>query len=61
MLIIAGTSLNVYPAASYIYEFSGDHMVVLNREALGVRLNPDRDLFIQGNMGDVFRRLDTVF
>jgi NAD-dependent deacetylase len=61
MLIIAGTSLNVYPAASYIYEFSGDHMVVLNREALGVRLNPDRDLFIQGNMGDVFRRLDAVF
>jgi NAD-dependent deacetylase len=57
-LIIAGTSLNVYPAASYVYEFAGAHMVVLNREALGVRLDPRKDLFIQGNMGEVFRVLE---
>lgn len=56
-LIVAGTSLNVYPAASYIYEFRGNHMVVLNLDPVGVTLNPDSDLFIQGNMGEVFSRL----
>lgn len=60
-LIVAGTSLHVYPAASYVYEFSGEHRVILNREELGIRLEPDRDLFIKGNMGEVFRRLRTLF
>lgn len=56
-LIVAGTSLNVYPAASYIYEFHGKHIVVLNLDPVGVSLNPDSDLFIQGKMGTVFTRL----
>ena len=58
MIIIAGTSLNVYPAASYIRYFNGKHMVVLNRDRIGVELNPDTDMFIQGNMGDCFRYID---
>ncbi len=56
-LIVAGTSLHVYPAASFIYEFHGKHRVVLNREDVGIRLDPENDLFIQGDMGEVFRRL----
>ena len=32
MLIIGGTSLAVYPAAGFINEFSGDALVIINRE-----------------------------
>ena len=60
-LIVAGTSLNVYPAASYIYEFHGKHMVVLNLDPVGVTLNPENDLFIQGKMGNVFAQLNEHF
>ncbi len=31
-LIVAGTSLNVYPAASFIRYFSGKHFVLINRD-----------------------------
>ena len=46
MLIIAGTSLQVYPAANFIYDFCGEHLVVINKEELKVQLNEDSDLFI---------------
>ena len=32
LLIIGGTSLTVYPAASYINYFNGPHLVVINKE-----------------------------
>ncbi|MCR4928165.1 MAG: NAD-dependent protein deacylase, partial [Lachnospiraceae bacterium] len=38
MLIIAGTSLAVYPAASYIGYFRGKHLAVINRDRINVRL-----------------------
>lgn len=60
-LIVAGTSLRVYPAASYIYEFSGKHMVVLNKEKLRLQQYSDNDLFIQGAMGEVFLQVDERF
>ena len=56
MLIIGGTSLRVYPAASYVRYFQGKHLVVINREPLDVRLDEENDLFICGSLGDVFRR-----
>lgn len=55
MLIIGGTSLRVYPAASYVRYFRGKHLVVINREELGVRLDDEDDLFICGSLGDVFK------
>ena len=58
MLIIGGTSLRVYPAASYVRYFRGKHLVVINREELDVRLDPENDLFICGSLGEVFRKLD---
>lgn len=57
-LIVAGTSLNVYPAASYVYEFRGDHLIVLNKEPLLVQLNQEKDLFIEAAMGQVFVALE---
>jgi len=58
MLIIGGTSLRVYPAASYVRYFRGKHLVVINREELGVRLDPENDLFICGSLGEVFRKFE---
>lgn len=57
MLIVAGTSLQVYPAASFIYHFSGKHLVVINREPLKISLNKERDMFICESMGNVFKHL----
>lgn len=52
LLVIAGTSLAVYPAAGLIDYFAGDHLAIIN-------LSPtprDRyaDLCIQAKVGDVF-------
>ena len=58
MLIIGGTSLRVYPAASYVRYFRGKHLVVINREELDVRLDAENDLFICGSLGEVFKALD---
>ena len=57
MLIIAGTSLQVWPAASFVTYFSGDHLVIINREKLNLSLNDDTDLFFQDSMGNVFREV----
>ncbi len=57
MLIVAGTSLQVYPAASFIYHFKGKHLVVINREKLKIALNEKRDIFICESMGKVFEHL----
>ena len=58
LLIIAGTSLRVYPAASFVRYFRGKHIVVINREEIEVSLHPVDDLFICGSVGEVFRQLD---
>ena len=58
MLIIGGTSLRVYPAASYVRYFQGKHLVVINREKLDVQLHQENDLFICGSLGDVFGSLN---
>ena len=52
LLVIAGTSLAVYPAAGLIDYFAGDHLAIIN-------LSPtprDRyaDLCVQAKVGDVF-------
>lgn len=56
MLIIAGTSLQVMPAASFIYSFTGNHIVVINREPVGVKLG-EYDLFFQESMGKIFEEI----
>lgn len=58
MLIVGGTSLQVYPASSFIYNFKGKHMAVVNKEPLSVKLNPQTDVSIVGLLGDVFSEID---
>lgn len=57
MLIIGGTSLRVYPAASYVRYFKGKHLVVINKEALDVPLDEENDLFLCKALGEVFGEL----
>lgn len=55
LLIIAGTSLSVYPAASYINFFRGNHIVVINK----TKLNTDIDVELEFNdkIGEIFSQL----
>ena len=55
LLIIGGTSLNVYPAASFIRYFKGNHMVLINRDA--TPYDSMCDLVIHDNLGKVFEQI----
>ncbi len=56
-LIVGGTSLSVYPAASYIRYFRGNHLIVINKEPIKVQLNPDTDVAIIGSLSEVFGKI----
>ena len=56
MLIVGGTSLNVYPAASLIQWFHGDKLVVVNRDRL--KIDENADLVLHGSIGKIFSQLD---
>ena len=55
MLIVAGTSLTVYPAAGLIRYFSGKHLVLINRDATPMDRNAD--LVIRDKVGQVLGSL----
>ena len=50
-LIIAGTSLNVYPAAGLVRYFRGDNLVIINMSPTG--MDSSADLLICGRIGEV--------
>lgn len=54
-LIIGGTSLNVYPAASLIKYFRGDNLVLINKSPTSA----DRiaNLKLNGNIGEIFSQI----
>ena len=54
-LIVAGTSLSVYPAASFLRYFEGNHLVLINKSATPYDKNAD--LLIQTGLGEVFSKL----
>ena len=55
ILIVGGTSLNVYPAAGLINYYRGNKLVLINRSATPY----DRyaDLIIHDNIGKVFSQI----
>lgn len=55
MLIIAGTSLTVYPASGFINYFRGKHLVLINRDSTSFDSNAD--LVINRGLGEVFSKL----
>ena len=56
LLIIGGTSLNVYPAASYINYFRGKHIVLINKDK--TPYDNICDLVIYDNLGKVFKEIN---
>ena len=55
LLIVGGTSLNVYPAASYLGFFNGKHLVLINRDK--TPYDNRCDLVINDNLGKVFEEI----
>ncbi len=52
-LIVAGTSLQVYPAAGLIDYFRGENLVVINRDPVNV----GGALFLQGKVGEILSKI----
>ena len=55
LLIIGGTSLVVYPAASLIQYFQGEKLIVINKAS--IPQDKKADLVIEGKIGQVFSKL----
>jgi len=55
MLIIAGTSLVVYPAAGFVNYYRGNRLVIINRSTTPMDANAD--LVIQGSVGEVLGKI----
>lgn len=55
LLIIGGTSLNVYPATSFLKYFKGNHLVLINRDK--TMYDNECDLVINDNLGKVFTEI----
>lgn len=55
MVIVAGTSLTVYPAANLVTNYRGDNLVIINRDETPA----DRfaSIVFHESMGEVFKRL----
>ena len=54
-LLVAGTSLTVYPAAGLLRYFRGQHLVLINRDA--TPLDSQADLVLHEKVGEVLSRL----
>ncbi|MCR4707689.1 MAG: NAD-dependent protein deacylase [Clostridiales bacterium] len=55
VLIVAGTSLTVYPAAAFLDEYRGNRLVLINKTA--TPRDGIADLVLHEKLGDVFSRL----
>lgn len=56
LLIVAGTSLTVYPAAGLINYYRGDRLVLINRDA--TPYDSHADLVLHESLGTVFSQLE---
>ena len=54
-LIVAGTSLTVYPAAGFVSYFQGKHLVLINRDP--TPLDSACELVLHEKIGEVFSKL----
>ena len=55
MLIVAGTSLTVYPAAGLVDYYHGDRLVLINRDE--TPFDHKADLVFHESLGDIFSKL----
>jgi len=55
LLIVAGTSLTVYPAAAFLDEYPGNRLVLINKTA--TKRDDIADLVLHEKLGDVFAKI----
>ena len=55
LLIVAGTSLTVYPAAGLIRYYQGNRLVLINRDATAY--DDQADLVFHASLGNIFSQL----
>lgn len=55
LLIVAGTSLTVYPASNFVRFFHGKHLVIINQDTTSY--DHMADLVIHDKIGNVFQKL----
>ena len=58
LLIIGGTSLNVYPAAGYINYYNGKYLVLINKDK--TMYDNRCDLVINDSIGKVFKEIEKI-
>lgn len=55
LLIVAGTSLAVYPAAGLLQYYRGENLVLINRDTTPA--DADADLVLHGNVGEILEKI----
>ena len=55
LLVVAGTSLAVYPAAGLIDYYNGKKLVMVNKSV--TPKDAGADLLVQGSIGEIFSRI----
>ena len=55
-LIVGGTSLTVYPAASLVRYYSGGYLIIVNRDSTGQENYAD--LIFNESIGEVFSHIN---
>ncbi len=58
LLVVLGTSLNVYPAAGFLRYFRGDTMAIINRDA--TPYDSHCDIVIHDDINKVFKQIEEV-
>ena len=56
VLIVGGTSLNVYPAAGFLRYFHGSHLIIMNRDATPA--DEQDDLIIRDKIGEALSGIE---
>ena len=56
VLIVGGTSLNVYPAAGFLRYFNGKHLVIMNRDA--TQADNMAELVIRDKIGEALSQIE---
>lgn len=51
VLIVAGTSMSVYPAAGLVRHFHGHPLILINRGTSGI--DDEADIILRGNVGEI--------
>lgn len=58
VLLVAGTSLTVYPAAGLLRFFQGKHLILINRDETA--MDCAAELIIRGKVGETLRCVDSL-